>query len=74
MDLNFSQLSWEDLERIIKLATEEKEDRTSKADQKAINDFLNAWRAVEARDLKICYTYDGDEIPLDNIDFIDIYK
>lgn len=73
MDLNFSQLSWEDLERIIKLATEEKEDRTSKADQKAINDFLDAWRAVEARGLEIRYTtWEGDEITLD-IDSIDVY-
>lgn len=73
MDLNFSQLSWEDLERIIKLATEEKEDRTSKANQKAINDFLDAWRAVEARGLEIRYTtWEGDEITLD-IDSIDVY-
>ena len=73
MDLNFSQLSWEDLERIIKLASEEKEDRTNKADQKVINDFLDAWRAVEARGLEIRYTtWEGDEITLD-IDSIDIY-
>lgn len=73
MDLNFSQLSWEDLERIIKLASEEKEDRANKADQKAIDDFLNAWRAVEARGLEIHYTtWEGEEIVVD-IDSIDIY-
>jgi len=73
MDLNFSQLSLEELEHIIALANREREDRANKADQKAINDFLDAWRAVEARGLEIRYTYDGDEIPLDDIDSIDIY-
>ena len=73
MDLNFSQLSLEDLEHIIELANKEKEDRVNKADQKAINDFLDARRAVEARGLEIRYTYDGDEIPLDDINSIDIY-
>ena len=73
MDLNFSQLSWEDLERIIKLASEEKEDRTNKANQKAINNFFDAWRAVEARGLEIHYTdWEGNEIVVD-IDSIDIY-
>jgi len=73
MDLNFSQLSLEELERIIALANREREDRANKADQKAINDFLDAWRAVEARGLEIRYTtWEGDEITLD-IDSIDVY-
>lgn len=73
MDLNFSQLSWEDLERIIKLANEEKEDRTNKANQKVIDDFFNAWRAVEALGLDIHYTdWEGNELVVD-IDSIDIY-
>ncbi len=73
MDLNFSQLSWEELEHIIALANREKEDRTKRANQKAINDFLDAWRAVEARGLDIHYTdWEGNEIVVD-IDSIDIY-
>ena len=73
MDLNFSQLSLEELEHIIALANREREDRANKADQKAINDFLDAWRAVEARGLEIRYTtWEGDEITLD-IDSIDVY-
>ncbi len=73
MDFNFKQLSLEDLERIIELASKEREDRNNKADQKAIDDFLNAWRAVEARNLEIRYTtWEGDEITLD-IDSIEVY-
>ena len=73
MDLNFSTLSLEDLERIIELANKEKEDRADKADKKAIDDFLNAWRAVDARNLDIHYMdWKGNELILD-IDSVEIY-
>lgn len=40
MDLNFSQLSWEDLERIIKLASEEKKIELIKQTKKQLMIFL----------------------------------
>ena len=71
-NINFAetlnQLSDQDLDRLIKTACEERNERRNKEVSKLIVDFKKAWNALADNDVEI-YWMDSDCLSLDDINF-----